>query len=174
MPVVLVLGGLYLGFVEKTRGRGPSFAWMKRAAGVVAVALGVWLVVTTPTEGIAFRPASDQALQAALASGRPVLLEFSADWCVPCHELERATFSDRAVIGATRDFHAFKVDLTRYDSPEAKRWRRTWGVAGVPTVIFIGADGGEIRALRVEGFTPPRAFLERLRLAARGTTAAAQ
>jgi thiol:disulfide interchange protein DsbD len=168
LPAALVLGGIYLGFVEKTRGRGPNFVWMKRAVGLAGIAVGVWLVATTPTEQIAFKPATTDGLQAAVASGKPVLLEFSADWCVPCHELERATFSDRSVVGATRDFHLFKVDLTRYDSPEAETWRRTWSVTGVPTVIFLGPDGGELRALRVEGFLPPDRFLERLRVAAHG------
>jgi thiol:disulfide interchange protein DsbD len=168
LPAALVLGGAYLGFVERTRGRGAGFTWMKRGVGLAALAAGVLVVATTPTAGIAFQPASEQALQAAVASGRPVLLEFSADWCVPCHELERSTFSDRSVVGATRDFHTFKVDLTRYDSPESERWRRSWSVAGVPTVIFIGPDGRELRALRVEGFIPPAQFIGRLRLAARG------
>jgi thiol:disulfide interchange protein DsbD len=168
LPVALALGGIYLGFIERTKGRGPSFVWMKRAVGVAALAIAVFLVASAPREAIAFKPASDDALQAAVASGKPVLLEFSADWCVPCHELERATFSDRSVIGATRDFHAFKVDLTRYDSPESERWRRTWSVRGVPTVIFIGPDGHELRPLRVEGFIPPDGFLSRLRGAARG------
>jgi thiol:disulfide interchange protein DsbD len=165
LPAALLLGGIYLGFIEKTKGRGPNFIWAKRGVGLAAVAIGAWLLVTTPSQAVAFRSADDQSLQAALATGRPVLLEFSADWCVPCHELERATFSDRGVIAASRDFHTFKVDLTRYDSPESERWRRVYAVRGVPTVIFLGADGAEIKSLRVEGFLAPEPFLERMKLA---------
>ena len=165
LPAALVLGGLYLGFIEKTKGRGPNFRWAKRAMGGAAIVAGAWIIFSTPTQGVAFRPADDQSLQAAIATGRPVLLEFSADWCVPCHELERSTFSDRGVIAASRDFHAFKVDLTRYDSPESERWRRVYGVRGVPTVIFLGTDGGEIKSLRVEGFLAPEPFLARMKLA---------
>lgn len=168
VPAALVLGGLYLGWLEKTKGRGPSFRVFKRVAGTAAMVAGVIVVMTTPTKAIEFAAADDAGLKAALASGRPVLLEFSADWCVPCHELERVTFSDRQVIAASRDFHKLKVDLTRYDSPESEAWRKTWRVAGVPTVIFIGAGGEEIPGLRFEGFVPPGTFLERLKAAAKG------
>ena len=172
-PVVMVLGGLWLGWIERTRGRGPGFRWFKRAFGTLAAIAGVAILMTTPTGGIEFRPADAAAVRTAVASGRPVLLEFSADWCVPCHELERATFSDRAVIAASRDFHAFKIDLTRLDSPEARAWQSEWKVKGVPTVIFVGADGTEIPGLRVEGFIPPQPFLELMRRAASGGKSAA-
>ncbi len=162
-PAVMIAGGLYLGWIERTRGRGPGFRWFKRAFGSLTAAAGVAIVLTTPTRGIEFQPASEDALRAAAARGRPVILEFSADWCVPCHELERATFSDRAVIAASREFATFKVDLTRYDSPESEAWRRNWNVPGVPAVIFIGADGVERMDLRVVGFIPPGPFLERMK-----------
>lgn len=173
VPAALVLGGLYLGWLEKTKGRGAGFRVFKRVAGTAAMVAGVIVVLTTPTKAIEFAAADDAALKAAVASGRPVLLEFSADWCVPCHELERVTFSDRQVIAASRDFHKLKVDLTRYDSPESEAWRKTWRVAGVPTVIFIGAGGEEIPGLRFEGFVPPATFLERLRAASKGGGSAA-
>ena len=173
VPAALVLGGLYLGWLEKTKGRGPSFRAFKRIAGTAAMVAGVIVVLTTPTRAIEFAAADDASLKAALASGRPVLLEFSADWCVPCHELERVTFSDRQVIAASRDFHKLKVDLTRYDSPESEAWRKTWRVAGVPTVIFIGAGGEEIPGLRFEGFVPPGTFLERMKAAANAGARAA-
>lgn len=170
LPLAMVLGGLYLGFVEPSASSRPGFRRFKWAAGLLAIAAGVALVATTPTRGIAFRPLTPAGLELALASGRPVLLEFSADWCVPCHELERATFSDRRVIAAAGSFAAFKVDLTHYDTPEAEQWRKRYGITGVPTVVFLapgGSQGGtEVAAARVEGFIPPERFLERMRLAA--------
>jgi len=174
VPAALVLGGIYLGWIEKTKGRGPSFRWFKRAAGTLAAVAGVIVVATAPNKAIEFDPANEASLKSALASGRPVLLEFSADWCVPCHELERVTFSDRQVIAASRDFHKLKVDLTRFDSPESEAWRKTWRVAGVPTVIFIGSGGEEIPGLRFEGFVPPPKFLERLKTAASAGARAAK
>ena len=50
-------------------------------------------------------------------------------------------------------------DLTRYDSPEAERWRQRYGIHGVPTVIFLTPDGREVREARVEGFLSPELFI---------------
>jgi thiol:disulfide interchange protein DsbD len=96
------------------------------------------------------------------------MLDFSADWCIPCHELERATFTDRRVIEAARDFDAYKVDLTSYNSPESEALRKQYGITGVPTIVFLDDHAREIRAARVEGFMPPEPFLRRMRLASSG------
>ena len=169
LPAALVLGGIYLGFFERSASSRPAFRRFKWIAGALAIAAGVALVATTPRRGVEFRALGPGVVEAALASGRPVMIEFSADWCVPCHELERATLSDRRVIAAAGSFAAFKVDLTHYDSPEAERWRKQYAITGVPTVVFLvpgAAPGGaEVAAGRVEGFLPPERFLERMRLA---------
>jgi thiol:disulfide interchange protein DsbD len=163
--VALFLGGLYLGFVDKTTAKQSGFVWLKRALGAAAVVCAIVFVVRTPAKGIEFRPFTQSAFDAALRSRKSVMLDFSADWCVPCHELERSTFSDRRVIQAAQSFEAFRVDLTRYDSPESDRWRRQYGIAGVPTVVFLAPDGSEVRRARVVGFLPPDQFLERVHLA---------
>ena len=165
-PAALILGGLYLGFVEKSGGQKRGFTWLKRVGGTAAVVAGVAFVVTAPTEGIAFEPFTPGALDAALKGGTPAMLDFTANWCAPCHELERNTFTDPRVRAAARSFRKFRVDLTRYDSPEAERWRRDYGIHGVPTVVFMAPDGSEVRTARVEGFLPPDRFLERMRQAA--------
>jgi len=66
------------------------------------------------------------------------------------------------VIESLREFKLFQVNLTRYDSPEADRWRKQFQIRGVPTVIFVRADGVEVREARVEGFVPPAEFLRRV------------
>jgi thiol:disulfide interchange protein DsbD len=168
-PAALILGGLYLGFLERSAASRPGFRRLKWVAGALAIGAGVALIASAPTRGVAFRPVAAGELEAALSSGKPVMLDFSADWCVPCHELERSTFSDRRVIAAAGRFAAFSVDLTHYDSPQADRWRQRFGIHGVPTVVFLtpgAAAGIEVREARVEGFLPPERFLERMRIAA--------
>lgn len=172
LPVALFAGGIYLGFFEKSANARPGFRSLKWITGVAAVIAAVWFSSTNLAKGLEFRDASEATLHAAAASGRPVMVAFSADWCVPCHELENLTFTDARVIRAAREFETFAVDLTRYDSPEADRWRRQFGITGVPTVVFLGADGREVREARVEGFLPADAFLERMRVAAAGAARA--
>lgn len=167
-PVALIIGGVWLGFFEKSAEKRAGFRWLKRLSGGAATLAGVVLVVTAPTEGIAFEPFTPAALEQALGSGSPAMLDFTANWCAPCHELERFTFTDRRVREAARSFRTFRVDLTRYDSPEAEQWRRQYRITGVPTVLFLTPEGAEVAAARVEGFMPPEPFLQRMQLAAGG------
>jgi len=166
LPAALALGGLYLGFVDRHGSARPAFRWFKRAAGALAVLAAIPLVIALRAEGIRFAPYDEAAVEAALAAGRPVLLDFSAAWCLPCHELERNTFTDRRVIERSRDFAVFKVDLTRYDSPESQALRARYSVAGVPEILFFTRAAGEVRAARVVGYLGPGPFLERMEIAA--------
>ncbi len=168
LPVALVLGGLYLGFVDRHGSAKRGFRVFKRALGVLALLAGIVAVRPILAEGIRFQPFDPAALQAASAGGRPVILEFSADWCMPCRELEHSTFKDRQVIARSRDFAVFKVDLTRYDSPGSQALRARYGVTGVPEILFFAAGGGELRGLRVIGYLPPAPFLERMEAALAG------
>ncbi|TMQ73686.1 MAG: hypothetical protein E6K81_03490 [Candidatus Eisenbacteria bacterium] len=165
MPAALLAGGVYLGFLERSAATRAGFRWMKRGVGVAAVAGGIAIIATTPTQSITFPPLDEAAFAAALEAGQPVMLDFTANWCAPCHELERFTFSDRRVREATKGFRTFRVDLTHYDSAESEGLRRRYQVAGVPSVLFIKPDGNEVRPARVEGFLAPEVFLERVRLA---------
>jgi thiol:disulfide interchange protein DsbD len=162
-PAALFIGGIYLGFFERSADKRPGFWWLKRLSGGLAIIVGVVFVATAPRESIAFEAFTAEALDAAVRSGTPVMLDFTANWCAPCHELERLTFTDRRVRDAARSFKTLRVDLTRYDSPEAEAWRRRFAIRGVPTVLFLGKRGDELTHARVEGFLPAEMFLERMK-----------
>jgi thiol:disulfide interchange protein DsbD len=164
-----VAGGAWLGFLEKSASPRPAFRTFQRLAGALAIAAGVALVAGAQRPGLTFEPLSSDAA-ALRAPDQPYAIDFSADWCQPCHELERVTFTDARVRDAMKGFRLYKVDLTRYDSPEAESWRRRFGILGVPTIVFARPHGAEVREARVEGFLPPEAFLRRVALA-RGAVA---
>ena len=111
---------------------------------------------------LTFKPYDATAVAASVTAGRPVMVEFSADWCLPCHELELNTFANERVVTAARGFDRYHVDLTKFDTPESEATRKRYDIRGVPTVVFLGADGNEIAGTRVEGFVPPEAFLGQL------------
>lgn len=163
VPPVLVAGGLYLGFVERS-GRGRKlFVRLKWGVGAAAILVGVLGFQNLQKPTLEWTPYSEEALAEAQADGKPVLMDFYADWCVPCLELDRVTFTDEQVIEATEKFARLKVDLTRYDSPEAEALRERFDVAGVPTLVFLGEDGKEISDSRVVGFMEPDPFLKHVR-----------
>lgn len=162
VPLTLFLGGLYLGFFDHS-GRGKKV--MQRvqwAFGIVAIVFGVVTARALASDTVEWEPFSDDRLTEAAENGQPVIMDFYADWCIPCIELDRNTFTDEQVIRATKDIVRFKVDLTHFDSPEAEALRRRFDVSGVPTIVFLYADGSEERPSRIVGFVPPDDFLKRL------------
>jgi thiol:disulfide interchange protein DsbD len=166
VPVALGVGGLWLGFIDHSAGKKGAFRAFTRIAGAIALFAGVVMgaeMYLAASRTMTFKDYDAQAVAASVAAGRPVMLDFSADWCVPCHELELNTFSNERVVAVAKQFDRFHVDLTKYDSPESEAWRKQYGITGVPTVVFLGPDGKEIADARVEGFMPPEPFLGQMR-----------
>ncbi|HHM05857.1 MAG TPA: protein-disulfide reductase DsbD [Gammaproteobacteria bacterium] len=93
----------------------------------------------------------DQALQRARAQGQPVMLDFYADWCVSCKEMEHLTFSDPAVQAALAGVMLLQADVTANDEADKALMAR-FGIFGPPSILFFGVDGTERKAYRVVGF----------------------
>jgi thiol:disulfide interchange protein DsbD len=85
------------------------------------------------------------------AAGRPVMLDFYADWCVSCKEMERFTFSDAAVRGRMDRMLLLKADVTA-NNDDDKALLKRFGLFGPPGMIFFDAAGAERDGLRVVGF----------------------
>ena len=90
------------------------------------------------------------------------MLDFYADWCLPCKELDHRTFSQPEVVDATSEFVVLKVDLTKSASKEVSEMRKRFGIHGVPTIVFIDQNGKERTDLRVLGFVDKTEFLRRI------------
>lgn len=93
----------------------------------------------------------EQEIAAAVAGGRPVMLDFYADWCITCKELEKFTFSDAGVQAALSSAVLLQADVTPYDAQDQALLRR-YGLIGPPAVLFFGPDGVERRPYRLVGF----------------------
>jgi thiol:disulfide interchange protein DsbD len=104
---------------------------------------------------------ADLDKEIALANGRPVMLDFAADWCVSCKELEHDTYSDPAVQAALKDAVLLQADVTANDDDDKALYAR-FGIYGPPGVMFFGSDGKEQTAYRVVGYLGPDDFLKRV------------
>jgi thiol:disulfide interchange protein DsbD len=115
------------------------------------------------TQALPFQPVRSVAeLDAALQSAaRPVMLDFYADWCVSCKEMERFTFADREVQRRLSGALLLKADVTR-NTPEDRELLRRFNLFGPPGTIFFDAQGQELRALRVIGFQNAERFAQTL------------
>lgn len=160
--VTLVAGGLYLGFLERSANDKRFFRWFKYATGIAALIGALFLFQNLQKEGIKWQQYNTDLIA---KTEKPVILDFYADWCIPCIELERQTYTDEEVIESTEDFLRMKVDLTRYDSERSEKLRKQYDIAGVPTVMFLDSNGNEISEARVVGFLGPEAFLKKVEIA---------
>jgi thioredoxin:protein disulfide reductase len=115
------------------------------------------------TKKLSFEPVRSLAeLEARLATvDRPVMLDFYADWCVSCKEMERFTFADPTVQAKLTGFTLLKADVTA-NSPEDKALLARFGLFGPPGIIFFARDGKEVAGVRVVGFQEAVSFIATL------------
>jgi thioredoxin:protein disulfide reductase len=156
---------LYFLLWEAGRASSRNFAWILRAIGVGAAAVAISMALPRKVEAeIPWQPYSEQVLAAAQQDGRPVVIDVFADWCLPCKELDKITFTDADVKREAERFVTLKLDLTTSDpETEAGRAKERYGIVGVPTVIFLDPTGRENESLRLTGFEKPEMFLPRLK-----------
>ncbi|MEW6688944.1 MAG: protein-disulfide reductase DsbD [Pseudomonadota bacterium] len=146
--------------------------WMvrvKQLFGVLLLAVALWLVwpVLRPSGGGTefVRVDSVAELDEKLRSpGKPVMLDFYADWCVSCKEMEAFTFSDPQVKQEFGKMLLLQADVTA-NTAEHKALLKRFSLFGPPGIVFFDAQGREIKGLRVIGFQSAERFRKTLSLA---------
>ena len=151
-PLAMGLGSLLLTigvfFAVQSVRMQPTF--LHQALTVFPQQQTAHQVFTTPQQ-------LNSAMQRALASGKPVVLDFYADWCASCKEMEHKTFSRPEVQAAVPPDRVFKIDLTD-NTPEHRALLQEYGLPGPPGIFVIHPDGR--RSSPLIGFTEPAAFIE--------------
>lgn len=162
-PLYLVACGILLGWVFSGAGVSAAFKRFQHIFGVLLAVLGLVVFQAWPRAvELPFRDYDPAAMGAAMREGKAVFIDFTADWCLPCKELEVRTFSDPEVHDAFGDWILLKADLTQYSSEPVEKLKGEFGIRGVPTLVFVGPDGKERKNLRAVGFIPPQELLSRI------------
>jgi thiol:disulfide interchange protein DsbD len=188
---MLAWGALFIGSAMFLRAVDPlpvsASGWSRlwKAVGIIALVAGVAMLIgaftgsrdplrplaelsrTTPAAAPVpwIRVASLGELETKLkAPGKPVMLDFYADWCVSCKEMESFTFSDPKVRAELDRMLLLQVDVTANNENDKALLKR-FSLFGPPGIVFFDADGREIKGLRVIGYQSAERFLKTLSLA---------
>ena len=167
LVVALALGaaGLHLGWLDRTSGVGSArFSLIKKAVGLILIVAAIYWGASElrpSSEGIKWVPYKQGILEEAKREGQPVMLDFYAEWCAPCREMERTTFRDKELVEVASKVKAVRVDLTR-KTPLNQSIVKRFGIKGVPTLVFIKADGKEARGLRIEAYVSAKILKQRI------------
>jgi thiol:disulfide interchange protein DsbD len=152
LGVVLLLGGaaMLMGVLGGARDPLQPLGFLR--GGIAAEAPAPMF------ERIASVERLDARLAEAKAAGKPVMLDFYADWCVSCKEMERFTFAEPKVAARMKQLVLLQADVTANTADDAALLKR-FGLFGPPGIIFFDAAGREMPELRVVGYEPADKFL---------------
>jgi thiol:disulfide interchange protein DsbD len=182
---LLIVTAIYLRAIDPLSAGAHGFQKFSKGVGVLALLAGlIYLVgafsggrdILQPLSGFRVtaregepspapfqRVSSPAELDARIqaAAGRTVMLDFYADWCISCKEMERYTFSDERVQARFRDMALLQADVTANTTEHAALLRR-FRLFGPPGIVFFDREGREIKGLRVIGFQPADRFVAAL------------
>ena len=177
--VLLIVTAIYLRAIDPLPVHAHGFQRFSKGIGIIALVAGIAFLigalsggrdVLQPLSGLrvgaseAAAPSFERVgsvseldgrIQAA--GGRPVMLDFYADWCVSCKEMERYTFSDAGVQARMGQMLLLQADVT-VGTPEHLALLKRFRLFGPPGIIFFDRSGREIEGLRVIGFQPAKEF----------------
>jgi thiol:disulfide interchange protein DsbD len=161
LPAVIGASGVYLGFVEAAGRSLRYFPSIKRAVGVVMLALAVWMVQPAASDqAIGWEGLQALAVDDGLPQDKPILIDFAAEWCIPGREMDHTTSVDEDIVRESGRFRMVKADITEENetTPEVVE---KYAVRGVPTVILLAANGTEQD--RLVGYVGPNELLKAMR-----------
>jgi len=173
--------GTFIHLKEKLPKSGAWMVLVKYFIGLIMIGFSIWYArpllgqvvgkfqSKTTDSGPSWEKYSEEKIAAAKTNGQPVLLDFYADWCLACVEMDKFTFSQDSVQQALKDFVLVKIDATK-DYPGLRDLQTKYEVYGLPSYIFIAPDGQIIEEETLTGFEKADPFIERIQRFLKKTT----
>lgn len=156
LPIFGIVASIYVLFIDKAAKGVKAFTIFKTVFSIAVIAISVWALIPSEKKSIDWQPYSDSALT-NYNGKKGAIIDFYADWCIPCKELDALTFSDAAVIEESKNFITLKADMTKSLAPEVSSLREKYKIVGVPTILILNSKGEEVN--RITGFVNSEEFL---------------
>ncbi len=152
--------------------RGPWMEWVKKFFGVLMIGMALWMVgrvgvfgashsVSQQFMSVASLQDFDKLRNESAQSGRPILLDFYADWCESCVVMDKNVFNNHAVVDALSPFTMLRIDLTA-NTPMDELLMKHFNVIAPPTVLFFDSQGTEVDSKRIVGEVDADEFIQRV------------
>ncbi|MCL5029349.1 MAG: thioredoxin fold domain-containing protein [Bacteroidetes bacterium] len=158
LPAFMILTAIYLLVFEKYGNKIKGFRIFKIAFSIIILAAAIYSLIPSQKGEIDWKSYTANTSLASLGSSKGMVIDFYADWCIPCKELDASTFRDPKVISTAKDFLTFKANMTKSLSPEVEALRNKYNIVGVPTVLIINSKGEEVK--RITGYVDANEFLK--------------
>ena len=181
--ILLIVSGVYMGALKQLPVEASGWHKLWKGLGVVVLIYGALFMIGVAAGGkdtlqplrgvvvggggsdaqhLSFKRIKsvddlNQEIAAASAAGRSVMLDFYADWCVYCKQMEKNTFPDPAVQAALGNAVLLQADVTAQDEAD-KALQQYIGIPAPPAMVFWTADGEEQKNYRLLGYMGPSEF----------------
>lgn len=155
LPGFMVIAAIFLLFFDKNANNIRGFRIFKIVFSVALILIAAYWLIPSQKQSIEWHQYNESAIS---GNQKALIIDFYADWCIPCKELDASTFSDPKVIEVSKKFNAYKADMTKSLSDQVEALRNKYNIIGVPTVLIINSRGEEVK--RITGFVDSNEFLK--------------
>ena len=158
LPLFGIFAAGFLLIFDKKANIIKGFRIFKIAFSIIVIALSVYTLIPEKKESPKWQTFSETKYEQSIKNNEKMIIDFYADWCIPCKELDGLTFADKRVVETSKQFRAYKVDMTQTLSDETEILRNKFSIIGMPTVLIINSKGQEVE--RLTGFINADEFLK--------------
>lgn len=159
----VVVVGLLLGAIHLSWDDGGALVKIRKGLGIAVTVVGAflfWVSYDTPKAQLTWLHEEPVAVDKAKAEKRPLMVDFTAEWCAACKRMSKETFSDPRVMEKAGGFVAVKIDATDDEDPQIEAVKGKYKVVGLPTLVIYDSTGAERQ--RFNDFVGPDDFVKAL------------